>query len=125
MNKNLLLGLWRHLVSIPAHLWRRQVHQSAAGSAHSLEFMTADHHAVRNLVVRELPRYGQPIPPEWIAERLYLPLERVKSILEELEHGLTFLFRNPQGEVTWAYPVTVDKTPHKITFSSGEKLYAA
>jgi hypothetical protein len=125
MNKNLLLGLWRHLLSIPAHLWRRQVHQSAEVSAHSLAFMTADHHAVRNLVVRELPRYGRPIPPEWIAERLYLPLERVTSILEELEHGMTFLFRNQQGEVVWAYPVTVEETPHKITFSSGEKLYAA
>jgi hypothetical protein len=25
----------------------------------------------------------------------------------------------------WAYPVTVDKTPHRITFNTGEKLYAA
>ena len=38
---------------------------------------------------------------------------------------MTFLFRNPLGEVTWAYPVTVDTTPHPITFSSGEKLYGA
>ena len=38
---------------------------------------------------------------------------------------MTFLFRNPAGDVTWAYPVTVDQTPHQVTFSSGEKLYAA
>jgi hypothetical protein len=25
----------------------------------------------------------------------------------------------------WAYPVTVDPTPHHMSFSSGERLYAA
>jgi hypothetical protein len=38
---------------------------------------------------------------------------------------MTFLFRNEQGSVTWAYPVTVDQTPHRVTFSSGEQVYAA
>jgi len=38
---------------------------------------------------------------------------------------MTFLFRNKEGEVVWAYPVTVDKTPHHLTFSTGEQLYAA
>ena len=30
-----------------------------------------------------------------------------------------------QGAVTWAYPVTVDQTPHHLTFNTGEKIYAA
>ncbi len=125
MNKNILLGMWRHLVAIPSHIWRRQVHQSAQVGTDALKFMSEDHHRVRNLVVLELPRYGRPIPPQWIADQLGLPLENVISILGELERGMTFLFRNSQGEVAWAYPVTVEKTPHQVTFSSGEKLYAA
>jgi hypothetical protein len=32
---------------------------------------------------------------------------------------------NDQGEVSWAFPVTVETTPHKMGFSSGERLYAA
>ena len=125
MDKKLLLGLWRYLLPVPPRIWRGQVDQSAAGGTNALKFMSADHHRIRNLVVRELPRYGRPIPPGWIAGQLNLPLEKVNAILEELERGMTFLFRNPQGEVAWAYPLTVDKTPHQVTFSSGEKLYAA
>jgi len=91
----------------------------------ALAFMTADHHRVRNFVVSELPKAGAPLPPELIAARLDLALEGVVAILNDLEKHMTFLFRNPQGAVEWAYPVTVALTPHKVTFSSGEKLYAA
>jgi hypothetical protein len=39
----------------------------------------------------------------------------VKTTLDYLEKRMTFLYRNRDGDVVWAYPVTVDKTPHKIT----------
>jgi hypothetical protein len=38
---------------------------------------------------------------------------------------MTFLFRNPMGEVAWAYPVTAEPTPHHVTFSTGERTFAA
>jgi hypothetical protein len=38
---------------------------------------------------------------------------------------MTFVCRNAQGAVVWAYPVTVEPTPHRATFSTGEELYAA
>ena len=79
----------------------------------------------RNFVVRELPNAGEPLSPEFIAQELDLPVSRVNLILEELEKHLTFLFRNKQGAVTWAYPVTVDRTPHHVTFNTGEQIYAA
>ncbi len=90
-----------------------------------LSFMSQDHHRVRNLAVTELPREGHALPPEYFALKLLLPLEQVIHILDDLERHLVYLFRNPQGEVAWAYPVTVDPTPHRVTFSSGEKIYAA
>jgi hypothetical protein len=90
-----------------------------------LGFMSAEHHQVRNFVVREIPRVGKPLPPELIAQGLDLPLDRVKVILDELEAHMSFLFRNEQGEVTWAYPVTADKTPHRLTLNTGEQVYAA
>jgi len=63
--------------------------------------------------------------PEFISQKLELPLARIKTILDELERNLFFLVRNGQGAVSWAYPVTVDDTPHHLTFSTGEQLYAA
>ncbi len=54
-----------------------------------------------------------------------MPLEVVRAILEELERKLFFLVRNDQGAVTWAFPATVETTPHKLTFSTGERLYGA
>ncbi len=87
--------------------------------------MTQEHHRVRYFVVDELPRAGKPLEPEYIARQVDLPLERVISILDDLEKHLTFLVRDQAGAVSWAYPVTVDPTPHRLTFKSGERLYAA
>ncbi len=125
MNDNLLLGLWRFLVRIPRSIWQAQVARSAHAAEKSLAFMTADHHRVRDFVVVELPRIAEPIPPATIARSLDLAPERVVAILDELEKNLTFLYRNEAGAVMWAYPVTVEPTPHRVTFSTGEQIYAA
>ena len=87
--------------------------------------MGEDHHRVRDFVVREIPRYDKPLSPETIADTLAIPLPRVQIILDELEQGMTFLFRNTEGAVAWAYPVTADETPHHVTFSTGEQVHAA
>jgi hypothetical protein len=87
--------------------------------------MSEDHHRVRDFAVRELPRVGQPLSPAYIAQELDLPLARAIAILDELEKNMTFLFRCDGESVTWAYPVTVDRTPHRVRFSSGEQVYAA
>ena len=125
MEKSLLIGINRFLLRIPALIWQREVNRSARGSQQALAFMSADHHKVRDFVVLELPRIAKPISPGTIAQSLNMPAEQVESILEELEKNLSFLYRNACGAVTWAYPVTVEQTPHRITFSSGEKIYAA
>lgn len=120
MDNQLLLGLWRYVLPIPPQVWQRIVKPDA-----DLDFMDADHHRVRDLVVREMPAQGIPLTPEWISQQLGMNRSQVVAILDELERNMTFLFRNSQGAVTWAYPVTVDKTPHHVTFSTGEQIYAA
>ncbi len=122
---NLLLGVGRWLVPIPPLIWKREIANNARASEASLGFMSADHHTIRNFVVREMPRIGVPLSPERIAQGVELPVDRVIPILDELEKNLTFLFRNEQGAVTWAYPVTVDKTPHRLKLNTGEVLNAA
>ena len=125
MNKSLLLGLWRFLLRVPRPIWEGEVARSAMAGEKSLAFMTADHHKVRDFVVREMPRIAEPISPEIIAKNLQMELPQVVSILDELEKNMTFLFRDGHGDVTWAYPITVDPTPHRIAFSTGEQIYAA
>ena len=87
--------------------------------------MSEGHHRIRNWVVTELPRVGKPLSPERIARELRLPLDQVVGILDDLEKHMTFLFRDEQGAVEWAYPVTVAQTPHRVIFSSGERVNAA
>jgi hypothetical protein len=125
VNDKLLLAVWRYLVPVPRRIWQGQVRQEADLSDGRLGFMTDEHHLVRDFVVRELPRVGEPLAPDLIAQALGLPLAQVVAILDELEKHKTFLYRNPQGAVTWAYPVTVDVTPHHVTLSTGEQVYAA
>jgi hypothetical protein len=120
MDETVLLGRGRKMLSIPRQLWQRHVQ----GGAH-LDFMSEEHHRVRNHAVRELPRSAAPLPPEEIAQALVLPVARVVEVLADLERHMTFLFRNEQGAVVWAYPVTAERTPHRVTFDSGEQIYAA
>lgn len=54
-----------------------------------------------------------------------MPHYRLGVILDDLETHLTFLFRNEPGAVARANPETVERTPHQVTFSTGERLYAA
>jgi len=124
MSDRVLLGLGRRMIPIPPLVWQPLMRAAARKARAGLGFMSAQHHRVRDFVVTELSRAGAPLVPEVIAEKLELPLDRVAAILAELEKHLTFLVRNAAGAVTWAYPVTVEQTPHHATISTGEEAYS-
>ena len=108
------------MLRVPRAMWQR--HMKAEDR---LGFMSEEHHRVRDFVVRELPRLGEPVSPQFIAQQLGLRPQRVMRLLDDLEQHKTFLFRNKAGAVTWAYPVTVVDTPHVVTIDSGELVHAA
>ena len=120
MSDILLMGDGHRTWPIPWSIWQRQVRGDT-----NLDFMTENHHKVRNFVVIEIPKQGMALSSETIAQALAIPLIDVSKILVELEENMTFLYRDEQGAVTWAYPVTVDETPHRMAFSSGERINAA
>jgi hypothetical protein len=125
MKNNVLLGIWRYLLPVPEGVWQGQVNQSAVHNLQVFDSLSPDHQRVRNYVVRELPRFSQPLPPERIARDTDLPLAQVNAILDDLEKKKSFLYRDGGDSVVWAYPVTVAKTPHSAVFSGGESIYAA
>lgn len=120
-----MLGLWRYIINIPPFLWQKQIDKGKKRFEQVYGSLSDEFRMIHHFVVRELPYIGKPLAPESIATRLELSADRVKDALDHLEKRMTFLYRNKNGEVVWAYPVTVEKTPHKITFSTGEQLYAA
>jgi hypothetical protein len=127
MKDRIMLGLWKYMLNIPSYVMdmKKQVSREKLRFEAAMGFMSKDHRRVHHFVVRELPNVGKPLSPEIIAKSLDLPIDRVVFVLNDLEKHMTFLFRNPGGAVTWAYPVTIEKTPHHLTFSSGEHIYAA
>ena len=125
MSEWLMVGVWRHILRLPPAIGRKRVGQLAERARAEVGAVSEPHRRVHHFVVRELTRFGRPMPPRTIAEGLDLPLPTVIEILTDLEARKIFLFRDEDGSVVWAYPVTAERTPHRIRFRSGETLYAA
>ena len=113
------------MIRVPGFLWKRMVRTEGRQGRRRLDFFGPAHHQVRDFVVSEIGRTGRPVPPQQIAERTGLPIERVTQLLDDLEHNMTFLFRSNGHDVDWAYPVTADRTPHRVRLDSGERFFGA
>lgn len=126
MSDVILVGRGSAILEVPADSWHNYLAQAHQHSSPRLRFMTQEHHQVRNFVVSALPRNDdKPLSPHVIATRLQLPLASVIAILNDLQRHLFFLVQNEAGEVDWAFPVTVEQTPHSLSFSTGEHIFAA
>ena len=125
MNPNVLTADGHTIASIPRGDWETELHGAPEAMKKRLAFMTPDHHRVRRFAVAELPRRGKAITAGEIASALSLPVERVSAIVAELERALFFVVRTRGSAVSWAFPVTVDETPHSLAFSTGERCFAA
>ena len=125
MSGTVLIGRGNQISSVPQVHWEAHLNDIQAHGRERLDFMSPEHHRVRYFVVRELVARARPLTPKYIAGRLGLALDRTIEILADWEERLFFLVRNDAGEVAWGYPVTAEQTPHRLTFDSGEQLYAA
>ena len=125
MSAQILHGVGRDILSLPEDGFVQAMHNLPARMSARLAFMTRGHHLVRDFVVRELPRQHDPLQPARIAQTTGLELHEVTRILADLERHLFFLVRDAAGNVSWAFPVTTSRTPHRLTFSTGEKTFGA
>lgn len=125
-SNTLLVGSGRTISRMPDSGLKAALAKLPESFAAKLAFMTPEHHIVRNFAVRELPyEDGRPIKLERLATTLGIPLGRVHAIVEDLERHLFFLARNEAGEISWAFPVTSEPTPHRLKFSTGERSHGA
>lgn len=125
MSAPILHGVGRDILTLPEDGFVQAMRNLPARMSARLAFMTRGHHLVRDFVVRELPRQRHPLRPGRIAQTTGLELREVTRILADLEQHLFFLVRDAGGNVGWAFPVTTSRTPHRLTFSTGEKIFGA
>lgn len=121
----MLVRLKRFDVRVPKILWRRVVEAEARRGGSRVAWFTEDHHRVRDFVVTEIARTGAPVRLGQITAACGIDEHRTTRVVEELEEGLTFLFRTGGDAVDWAYPVTAQQTPHRVRLDSGERFFAA
>ena len=124
-SSHILMGIGREIRTVPNDAFVQSVKGLPTRMASRLAFMSPDHHVVRDFVVRELPRQERPLSPLQIARVTGLGLQKVSVILAELERNLFFLVRDSEGNVSWGFPVTTSQTPHRLTFSTGERTFGA
>jgi len=125
MPEDVILGRGREFKKISRDSWENEVVARAAHVPAILDFMTPEHHLVRNLVVEEIARTEKPVAPEAISAKLGMAMPKIDAILDDLQKNLFFLVRDSQGLIIWAFPVTAERTPHRLTFDTGERPYAA
>ena len=123
--RRVLLGFNRRMIPIPWFLFTRILQREAKKTKRVLGGLDNEQRRVHRFVVKKLPSLARPMPPHYIAEHLKLNKERVIQILDELEKRLIFLFRSGGQDIVWAYPLAAEPTPHRLAFSSGERLWAA
>ena len=125
MSGHVLIGVGREIHSVPDDAFLKGLRGLPARMASRLAFMSRNHHSVRDFAVRELPRQDRPLSPMQIAQVTGLAPQDVSAILADLERNLFFLVREPEGNVSWGFPVTTSETPHLLRFSTGEKIFGA
>ena len=120
-----ILGLGYRMLPIPWFIFKRLLQRASKKTRRILGNLDEEHRRVHHFIVRTLPDLGRPMPPDYIADHLGLDKNRVIRILDELERRLIYVFRSGGQDVVWAYPITVEPTPHRVQYSSGQAIWAA
>lgn len=123
--ETLLAGRSSRIERVAAQPWREALDRVGERMRARLAFMTAAHRTVREAAVVHLPSAGKPLDARDLAPLTGLDPVVVDRLLDDLHQRLFFLVRNAQRQVAWAFPVTIDRTPHHLTFDSGERLWGA
>jgi hypothetical protein len=120
-----LVGRGAGVEAMPEAEWWAALQSQLPGARRRFEGLPPLLRAVRRAAVLRLVETSRPVPPAALASQVGAPLGEVVAALAELERRLFFLVRDGAGAVTWAFPVTVEATPHHLAFSSGERLDGA
>jgi hypothetical protein len=125
LKRKALIGIWRFTIPLPQALIKKDIRKMADAICRKTADVSDEERKVHRFVVMTMTETNRPVTSEYIAERLAMPLDRVRDIVDKLEELKVFFYRyNSQG-INWAYPVTVENGVHKMSFSTGGQCNAA
>ena len=119
------IGIWRFMIPLPQALIKKDISKMADAICRKTADVSDEERKVHCFVVMTMTETNAPVTSEYIAEKLDMPLDRVRDVVDKLEEMKVFFYRyNSQG-INWAYPVTAENVVHKMAFSTGEQCNAA
>ena len=113
------------MIPVPQALIKKDIRKMAGAICRKTADVSEEERTVHRFVVMTMTETNEPVTSEYIAEKLVMPLDQVKDIVERLEKMKVFFYRyNSQG-INWAYPVTSENVIYRMAFSTGEQCNAA
>jgi transcription initiation factor IIE alpha subunit len=110
---------------LPQALIKSLIRRTADAICRKTADVSEEERKVHRFVVMTMTETNEPVTSEYIAEKLHMPLNRVRDIVDKLEEMKVFFYRYNNQGINWAYPVTAENVVHKTTFSTGEQCNAA
>ena len=125
LKREAFIGIWRFMIPLPQALIKKDISKMADAICRKTADVSDEERKVHRFVVMTMTETNEPVTLEYIAEKLDMPLDRVRDVVDKLEEMKVFFYRyNSQG-INWAYPVTSENVVHKMAFSTGEQCNAA
>ena len=125
LKKKAFMGIWRFMIPLPQVLIKKDIGKMAAAICRKTADVSEEERKVHRFVVTTMTETSEPVASEYIAEKLDMPLDRVRDIVDKLEKKKVFFYRYNSKAINWAYPVTAEDRVHKMTFDTGEQFNAA
>jgi hypothetical protein len=80
-----LIGIWRFMIPLPQALIKRGIGTTADAICRKTADVSREERKVHRFVVTTMTETNEPVTPEHIAEKLDMPLDRVRQIVDKLE----------------------------------------
>lgn len=125
LKRKAFMGIWRFMIPLPQALIKKDMAAMAKAICRRTADVSEEERKVHRFVVMTMTETNEPVSPEYIAEKLEMPLDRVRDIVDKLEEMKVFFYRYHSQGINWAYPVTTENGVHQMAFSTGEKCNAA
>ena len=123
--RKMYMGVGKFMIPVPKMISAIGVKKSVAGAKRNAALLSKEERRVHHFAVREMATADEPLTMDAISAALDLPLHRVAEIVCKLETMKTFVYRNDDDGINWAYPFSLEDTGHELTASTGERLFAA
>ncbi len=125
LKKKAFVGIWRFMIPLPQAMVKKDSNAMANAICRRTADVSDEERKVHYFVVKTLTDTAEPVTSEHIAEKLDMPLDRVKAIVDKLEEMKIFFYRYNSPGINWAYPVTAEECGYKMTSNEGAQFNAA